>query len=107
MSLLDLAQRLPRLWYRKPLAPSLYPLLPLSWLFRGLVCLRRGLYGLGVIRSCRLPVPVVVVGKTRHDHMPDPSRDAAFFEFVKKQKVVFLLNAGESRINFGIHCLYV
>ena len=62
MSLLDLAQRLPRLWFRKPLAPSLYPLLPLSWLFRGLVCLRRGLYGLGVIRSCRLPVPVVVVG---------------------------------------------
>ena len=34
MGLLDLAQRLPRLWYQRPLAVSLYPLLPLSWLFR-------------------------------------------------------------------------
>lgn len=62
MGLVDLAQRLPRLWYRKTLAPSLYPLLPLSWLFRGLVSCRRGLYEFGVMRSFRLPVPVVVVG---------------------------------------------
>lgn len=62
MSLLGLAQRLPRLWYQTPLAVSLYPLLPLSWLFCGLVKLRRWLYRLGVMRSSRLPVPVVVVG---------------------------------------------
>ncbi len=62
MSLLGLAQRLPRLWYQTPLAVSLYPLLPLSWLFCGLVKFRRWLYRLGVMRSSRLPVPVVVVG---------------------------------------------
>ena len=62
MGLLDLAQRLPRLWYQRPLAVSLYPVLPLSWLFRGLVQLRRALYAFGVMRSFRLSVPVVVVG---------------------------------------------
>jgi len=62
MGLFDLAQRLPRLWYRKQLAVSLYPLLPLSWLFRALVQIRRWLYGLGAMRSCRLPVPVIVIG---------------------------------------------
>lgn len=62
MSLFGLAQRLPRLWYRRSLALPLVPLLPLSWLFRGLVQFRCYLYRLGVMRSCRLPVPVVIVG---------------------------------------------
>ncbi|MFT3849848.1 MAG: tetraacyldisaccharide 4'-kinase [Propionivibrio sp.] len=62
MGLFDLAQRLPRLWYRPRLALPLYPLLPISWVFCALVRLRRTLYGLGVIRSACLPVPVVVVG---------------------------------------------
>ena len=62
MGLFDLAQRLPRLWYQSRLAVSLYPLLPLSWLFRGLVQLRRALFEYGVMRSTRLSVPVVVVG---------------------------------------------
>jgi len=61
-SLFGLAQCLPRLWYQRRLAVSLYPLLPLSWLFGFLVQLRRCLYHLGVVRSCRLPVPIVVVG---------------------------------------------
>lgn len=62
MSCFGLAQRLPRLWYRRSLALPLLPLLPLSWLFRGLVRFRRFLFRLGLLRSCRLPVPVVVVG---------------------------------------------
>lgn len=37
-------------------------LLPLSWLFRAVVALRRMLYRAGVLRSTRLPVPVIVVG---------------------------------------------
>jgi tetraacyldisaccharide 4'-kinase len=37
-------------------------LLPLSWLFRAVVTLRRTLYRAGVLRSERLPVPVIVVG---------------------------------------------
>ena len=62
MSLFGLAQRLPRLWYQRRLAVPLFPLLPVSWLFCVLVLLRRCLYRLGLIRSSRLPVPVVVVG---------------------------------------------
>jgi len=62
MSCEGLAQRLPRLWYRKRLVLPLWPLLPFSWLFRSVVALRRGLFRLGVMRSCSLPVPVIVVG---------------------------------------------
>lgn len=57
-----IAQRLPRLWYRRQLAVALLPLLPLSWLFRLLVGVRRGLYRYGVMRSHSLPVPVIVIG---------------------------------------------
>ncbi len=35
---------------------------PLSWLFRAVVALRRGLYAVGVLHSERLPVPVIIVG---------------------------------------------
>ncbi len=57
-----IAQRLPRLWYRRQLAIALLPLLPVSWLFRLLVGVRRGLYLCGVMRSHSLPVPVIVIG---------------------------------------------
>ncbi len=57
-----LKARLPRLWYRRPLAPALWPLLPLSWLFRAVVALRRRCFRSGWLSSFRLPVPVVVVG---------------------------------------------
>jgi tetraacyldisaccharide 4'-kinase len=57
-----LARALPRLWFRKRLSPFLFPLLPLSWLFGGLVAARRHLYRRGVLRPVLLPVPVVVVG---------------------------------------------
>lgn len=62
MSFLGIAQRLPRLWYRRPLALALIPALPVSWLFRLLVGLRSGLYRRGVLSSLRLSVPVVIVG---------------------------------------------
>lgn len=62
MSLAGLAQRLPRLWYRRQLAAALLPLLPVSWLFRLLVSVRRTLYRCALLRSYRLPVPVIVIG---------------------------------------------
>ena len=62
MSQAGCAQRLARRWYQQPLACSLLPLLPLSWLFRLLVGVRHGLYRRGLLRSHRLPVPVIVIG---------------------------------------------
>lgn len=47
-------------WYRKSIVS--FALLPLSWLYLSLSALRHGLYRVGVLRSTRLPVPVVVVG---------------------------------------------
>ncbi|WP_395791397.1 tetraacyldisaccharide 4'-kinase [Aquimonas sp.] len=38
------------------------PLLPLAWLYRGLIGLRRTLYASGVFRSYRSTLPVLVVG---------------------------------------------
>ena len=57
-----IAQRLPRFWFRRRVVVALLPLLPLSWLFRSLVELRRRLFRCGVLRSYRLPVPVNVIG---------------------------------------------
>ena len=51
---------LQRIWYG-PAWLGL-PLWPLSLVFRLLVSLRRGLYRSGILRSHRVPVPVVVVG---------------------------------------------
>lgn len=53
-------KRLDHYWYS--LNPVALLLLPLSWLFRALVALRRAAYHHGWLRSERLPVPVVVVG---------------------------------------------
>ncbi|WP_341891772.1 tetraacyldisaccharide 4'-kinase [Variovorax sp. YR752] len=54
------ATRLQQAWLaRGPLAIAL---LPLSWLFGGLVGLRRALYRAGIRRSERIDVPVLVVG---------------------------------------------
>jgi len=49
-----------RHWYR--LSPVSILLYPASLAFRVLVALRRFLYRTGVLRSSRLPVPVIVVG---------------------------------------------
>jgi tetraacyldisaccharide 4'-kinase len=53
---------LTRHWFRPALSLPLIPFLPLSWIFRCLVAIRRGLYRFGILGSWRLPVPVIVVG---------------------------------------------
>jgi tetraacyldisaccharide 4'-kinase len=56
----SLETTLTRNWLRRgPLACALWPL---SLLFRALSAARAGLYRAGVLKSSRLPVPVVVVG---------------------------------------------
>lgn len=52
--------RFDQYWYGKHLLTIV--LLPLSWIFCGLVLLRRKLYLAGILRSTRFPVPIVVVG---------------------------------------------
>jgi tetraacyldisaccharide 4'-kinase len=55
-----LARILQQAWLgRGPLACVF---LPLSWVFQGLVCLRRAAYAHGLFATQRLPVPVIVVG---------------------------------------------
>ena len=49
-----------RHWYRDSFVSRL--LVPLSWLYRFLVLLRRALYRAGILRVTRLSVPVMVVG---------------------------------------------
>lgn len=57
---MTLAERLESAWYGTARAP--WWTTPLSWLYGAVTALRRGLYRLGVLRSARLPVPVVVIG---------------------------------------------
>lgn len=52
--------RLARLWYRPPRLA--YALLPLAWLYRAAVAIRRALYRSGVLVPERLGVAVVVIG---------------------------------------------
>lgn len=47
-------------WQKRGIAARL--LLPLAWLFSFAVSMRRRAYGLGWLKSVRLPVPVVIVG---------------------------------------------
>jgi len=49
-----------RIWMRRGLCAI--ALWPLSMLFRALVAVRRIAYGCGILKSARLPVPVIVVG---------------------------------------------
>jgi tetraacyldisaccharide 4'-kinase len=62
MSFCDFRQSLPRLWFRERFSPWLLPFLPLSWLFRAMVAIRRLLYRRGILPSIAPAVPVVVVG---------------------------------------------
>lgn len=57
-----LADRLVASWYAPRLTPLAVALLPLSWLFRALVWLRRSCYRAGIARSARVSVPVIVIG---------------------------------------------
>ena len=56
----SLESTLTRAWLRRGLLAC--ALWPLSLLFRALAALRAGLFRAGVLKSGRLPVPVVVVG---------------------------------------------
>jgi tetraacyldisaccharide 4'-kinase len=49
-------------WWRAGLTWRTGALLPISWIYRATLAARRLLYGSGVMRTERLPVPVVVVG---------------------------------------------
>jgi tetraacyldisaccharide 4'-kinase len=49
-------------WYKKKYSGLTLLLLPLSWIFRGVVALRYFLYRIGLLRRITLPVPVIVVG---------------------------------------------
>jgi len=49
-------------WWQPRLNFRTAPLLPLSFVFGALAALRRGLFRLGIKRTHRLPVPVIVVG---------------------------------------------
>ncbi len=55
-----MANTLTQAWQHRGLLAWL--LLPVSWLYRALVALRRALYGFGLRKQTTLPVPVIVVG---------------------------------------------
>lgn len=57
---MSMAARLESAWYGAARAP--WWSLPLAGLYGALSGLRRGLYRVGVLRSTRLPVPVIVIG---------------------------------------------
>lgn len=55
-----LAAGLESLWYGQH--PLRVPLLPLSWLFRGIAWVRRWIYASHLLNVYRAPIPVIVVG---------------------------------------------
>jgi tetraacyldisaccharide 4'-kinase len=61
-AIMKLAERLVATWYAPRVTPLAALLWPLALLFRIVVAVRRGLYGAGILRAQRLPVPVIVVG---------------------------------------------
>jgi len=56
------ADRLVLDWYAPRLTPLTAVLAPIAPLFRAVAAVRRSLYRAGVLKSDRLPVPVVVIG---------------------------------------------
>lgn len=56
------SERLQKSWYSPKSDGLSLALLDLSWVYGGLVRLRRKLYSSAVLHSTRLPVPVIVVG---------------------------------------------
>jgi tetraacyldisaccharide 4'-kinase len=59
---MSFADRLVLDWYAPRLTPLTAALAPIAPLFRAVTAARRGLYRAGVLKSDRLPVPVVVIG---------------------------------------------
>ncbi len=56
------ATRLADAWYRPRLTAATALLVPLAWLYGGVVRARRGLYALGILRAHRVGRPVVIIG---------------------------------------------
>jgi tetraacyldisaccharide 4'-kinase len=59
---MNFALRLVATWYTPRVTPLAALLWPWSLLYRTVVALRRALYRAGILRTRRLPVPVIVVG---------------------------------------------
>lgn len=60
---MSFSERLQKAWYAPGGKDALsFVLLDLSWLYGGVIKLRRKLYSSGVMDSSRVPVPVIVVG---------------------------------------------
>jgi tetraacyldisaccharide 4'-kinase len=59
---MSLASRLVAAWYAQRLTALTAPLVPLAAAFATIACARRALFRAGVLRTKRLPVPVVVIG---------------------------------------------
>lgn len=57
---MSLSDALPEVWSRR--GPAAWVLLPVGLLFAALAAFRRALFQIGVLKSVRLPCPVVVVG---------------------------------------------
>lgn len=57
-----MSEWLQRLWYAPRLSTSGYVLVPLSWAFAAAVWLRRRAYRIGLLRTRRVPAPVIVIG---------------------------------------------
>lgn len=51
-----------RFWYQEKIHPLLFILLPLTFLFRLLVAIRRYCYQVGIFKSKQIAAPVIVVG---------------------------------------------
>jgi tetraacyldisaccharide 4'-kinase len=60
--MVDRRRSLAELWFRQPLSPRLWPLLPVACVFAALVALRRWAYRWRLLPSRAFDVPVVVVG---------------------------------------------
>ncbi len=59
---MSFSERLQKSWYSTTKDGLSTALLDVSWLYGGIVKLRRKLYAKGILRTTKLPVPVIVVG---------------------------------------------
>lgn len=54
--------RLQHYWYKDNIHPLMYPLIPFSWIFRGIASVRRTLYKCGIKKTHHTSLPVIIVG---------------------------------------------
>jgi tetraacyldisaccharide 4'-kinase len=96
------AQQLEAAWYRG--ARWLWLLLPLEWLFRLVVQIRRALYRAGLLSRYRAPVPVVVIGNiTLGGTGKTPAVIALASELTAQNLRVGIVSRGVARQGVGVH----